>query len=309
MKLSLKHLKKTRGGRLPNISTFKAFCDTHKNVIPTAWLTVHETIKTPESEDYFGQVAIASFIENRQNVVVKIYTKDDFMLQKELSILKNLTKNNICNIVKIICHFGCSRQNKLVWNDNVSGARPVCSGFTAQGDDLHFLVLEYIPSGHIGDYFAKHSVSKVQYVSFVKQCVMCLLELYDSFGLHHGDLHHGNILVDVDTPKKNSYKIQGKIYQVETNGCEPIFIDFGRASKSSCGSRKSSSSTSSSSCSKSSWVDESKINWTFQEILLLMQILGNNIRDDGLKNETRHIASMIQTLDTTASCAEYINHL
>lgn len=307
MQFPLKHMRKTYGGRLPNIATFKAYCNQNKHIVPTAWITVYETIKTPESEDYFGHVAVGEFFNNHTKVIIKVYETTDFMLEKELSILKNLTRHTINNIVKLICHFPCSNQNKLTWNNEVARPRLLCNKDDGS-NQLYFLVMEYIPTGHIGDYFAKHILPNDQFVSFVKQCLFCLLELFDRFGLHHGDLHHGNVLIDLDAPKLNTYKIRRKEYTLNTKGCEPVFIDFGRASRSTSRNKNSNSNTSSSN-SNCSWIDIRKINWTFQEMLLLLQIIGNNTRDNSQKQWIGNIAKSIEIIETNQVCADYVDGL
>ncbi len=308
MELCLKYLRKTKGGRLENVHTFKGYCKKNKHIMPTAWLYVKETIKTPESEDIFGHVAIGNML-NDTNVIVKVFEKKSNMLKKELSILKNLTNHKINNIVKLICHFECTKQNKLVWTHSIKKPRALCNLNEKGNDKLYFLVMEYLPFGHIGDYFDKNILPTQQYISFVKQCMLCLIEMYDRFGLHHGDLHHGNVLIDFSDAKTNNYKIQNKIYKVRTHGCEPVFIDFGRASKSSssCSKRKNINSFSNTS-KDSSWIDIDDINWTLQEAILLLEILESNIRDDKQKEWTSNVAYKLERFDKNEldKCAEYI---
>ena len=101
MQIPLKYMKKTKGGRLSNVTTFKAYCKENKHIVPSAWLQVNKTIKPPESDTLFGHVALGNFHQKHENVIVKVYDEDDLMLTKELSVLKNLTKHSINNIVKL----------------------------------------------------------------------------------------------------------------------------------------------------------------------------------------------------------------
>jgi serine/threonine protein kinase len=306
MELSLKYLKKTKGGRMENVRTFKAYCKKNQHVVPTTWLNIKKTIKTPESEDIFGHVAIGNMLHDKTNVIVKVYEKDSIMLKKELSILRNLTKHNINNIVRLICHLECSNQNKLIWKDVINEPRELCSLKNGKYD-LYFLVMEYLSFGNIGNYFSKNILATKQFISFVKQCILCLIELYDRFGLHHGDLHSGNILIDFSNPKTYCYKIQNTVYEIQTFGCEPVFIDFGRASKSSP-HKKQSSSSSNSSKDSSSWVDVDNINWTLQEAILLLEILQNNTRNIRQKEWIAIVSKKLETFNKNelAKCAEYV---
>lgn len=295
----LTSLKKTKAGRMQGVETYKTICKNQKNTIPTSWLKVSKSIKTPESPDMFGHVAIGK-LENEQSVVVKVYERDDNMLDVELRVLRRLTKYNINNIVRLICHFPCSNENKLMWNENIRGERALCQGNGK--NKLYFIVMEHIRYGNIGDYFSRHAISNSMLLSFVQQGVLCLLELHYRFKIHHGDLHYGNVLIDFDETKKNEYRIEGREFVVDTNGCEPIFIDFGRANKSS--GQKSTSSSS----EESNLLDSFKINWTLQEVLQLLSILQRNLKNDYQLAWLKKVYRKIQKFSNEESvkCADYI---
>jgi serine/threonine protein kinase len=278
VKLTFNLLKKKSGGRLRNIDTYIAVCDqkTHEN--SDAWLYIEKSIKTPESEDMFGHVAIGQMIGTDDKVVVKVYNKNDFMLQKELDILRTLFTSKCNNIIRLICDFQCSRQNKIIWNTKIQKKQHVCHRRLSNShiqSDLHFLVLEYIPHGNIGDFLEQHpeKLSFEQFTSFVRQSILCLLEVYERFAIHHGDIHSGNILINFIEEQTHSYKISNKTFDIETHGCEPIFIDFGRANRSSK-SRRSRNEVITNSDSESSYGSRcSDICWTLQEILIVLQML------------------------------------
>lgn len=266
-KLLLKHLKKHKGGRLESINTFRAFCETNKHIKPDAWLVAEQSLKLPESEDAFGHVFTS--LLKAQRVIVKVAETSSPMLKSELAILKLLNYNNICNIIHYICDFSC-KETKVKWVNNVQST-PICD--EDGNDDLHFLVLEYADEGNLFQFFSKNSLNDVELMSVVKQVGMCLLQLKYNYGISHGDIHSGNVLIERGKSQVNKYTIKGRTHSVVTHGIEPIFIDFGRATKSNTSSRSRSSS--------SIGFDIDSINWELQEIIFVYDILktfvkGNN---------------------------------
>jgi serine/threonine protein kinase len=307
MLFPLQLLKKQKAGRLQNIKTFKTFCKENKKFIPTAWLKVSKTIKLPESNVIFGHVAIGQL--NSNQVVVKVYKEKDNMLQVELAILKTLKQNKIQNIINVICHFGCSHENQLIWNDNISQVRPICSSPVGANDKLHFVIFEYIRFGNIDEYFSKNSLQNNIYIVFVKQSIFCLLEIYDRFKIHHGDIHGVNIMIDFDDPKVNEYTICDKVFKINTLGCEPVFIDFGRAnrSSSSSSSRKSKSSYSNTQ-NQISLPNIDDINWGIQEVLIMLHTMETLVKDEQQKKWTQMVYDNIQNFNKhqTKDCIEYV---
>lgn len=125
MNIPLEFIAKKRGGRSPDFDTLKTFCKTNKHNTPTIWFRVSKSIKLPESDDIFGHVAIGNL--NDTQVVVKVYGSGCRMLKAELNILKNLNKHGICNIVRRICDFECSNENKLLWEKPIQRSRSLCN--------------------------------------------------------------------------------------------------------------------------------------------------------------------------------------
>lgn len=169
--------------------------------------------------------------------------------------------------------------------------------------------MEYIPYGNIGDYLAQNVLPKKQFISLLKQSILCLIELYDRFQLHHHDIHSGNVLINFHKESRviNSYYICGKVFKVDTYGCEPVFIDFGRASRSS---NKDSKNTGNSSNSEWSY-SEDEINWTLQEVMVLLEIYINNLQS---KSQISYTKKIIQHLEKYSKselkkCVKFIHGL
>jgi hypothetical protein len=117
-------------------------------------------------------------------------------------------------------------------------------------------------------------------------------------------LHYGNILIDFDEPKINEYKISNHLFTVDTSGCEPIFIDFGRASRSS-----RSSSSAQSSNDESTYINSSIINWTLQEVLILLKVLQRNVKNEYQVSWLEKVYKKVSKYksDQNKECVEYIH--
>lgn len=303
----LTFLPKQKGGRLDSVSTFRTYCrdKIETSSQPTAWIKVRKTIKLPESEDLFGHVALAHVKNLSEDVVVKVYERTDMMLQKEKTILTVLNKHGLENVIRLICSFDCDKEDKLVWYDKILKKRVLC-GNTGK-DKLSFLVMEYIPYGNITDFMSNNAMTTRNFKSFVKQACLFLLEIHYRFKIHHGDIHGGNLLIDIcDESKICSYRISKKIFQVKTHGVMPIFIDFGRASRSS--SSKSSTSSSSGSSSDCSIKEFDNICWCMQEILVLLQMFRGLTSDKNMKKWVKTLYEDVSKYDKTQTldCAERI---
>jgi serine/threonine protein kinase len=281
--------------------------------LPTHWLQIYKSLKTPnDGENTFGHVCVGK-MNNNGDVVIKVYKINDIMLKTELSILKNINRLGINNVVRVICHFGCSREVELAWTSKIKEPRVLCDE-SAKKDTLYFIVIEYLPHGNIYKWFSKskNHLNNNTFVSFLQQCVLCLLEIYTRLGVHHGDIHSGNILIDFDRNKTNKYTILGKEYQVQTNGCEPIFIDFGRGNKSAgyqideINKEKHKKKN-----IGSEWIDEDDINWTIQEALLVVALLKTSTRIEEQKNICSFVYDELSKFDKTQfiECADFIANL
>lgn len=301
--LQLMYLPKQKGGRLENVSTFRAYCKEklEKSDGATSWIKVTKTIKLPESDDLFGHVALAQMEDmgNMTDIVVKVYDNGDFMLEKEKTILTTLNKYGFQNVIRLICTFDCDKEIKIIWYDEIVKKRVLC---TSTGKyKLSFLVMEYIPNGNIQEFMKNNTMTNNKFKSYVKQACLFLLEIHHRLRIHHGDIHSGNILVDLcEEQKVCSYRISNKRFDIMTHGVMPIFIDFGRASRSS----SSKSSSSNSSCCSIKELDN--ICWCMQEILVFLQMMKWLSPNQNLKKWVKMIYEEVAKFDKTQTlaCAE-----
>jgi tRNA A-37 threonylcarbamoyl transferase component Bud32 len=85
--------------------------------------------------------------------------------------------------------------------------------------------MEHI-SHNLIEYLDKVKVSEMVRVSILKQLGFTLIQLHVIDRMTHGDIGSGNMMLDVSEPRRNEYVIGGKTYSVDTQGFEPILIDF-----------------------------------------------------------------------------------
>lgn len=280
MKILLKYLKKQKGGRMTNIDTYKAYCNSKKKIRPDAWLIINETLKLPESSDIFGHVALAELQD--QTIVVKVFDAGDNMLKKELSMLRFLTNKNKNNIVKYICNIGC-QDSRVRWENHITKSQ-ICK----QGsDDLQFVLMEYIHNGDLEEYLNSDRCTNECLKSILKQICLCLLDIYFNHRIVHGDIHRGNILISHDAiPETLEYKFGSMKISVESNGVEPIFIDFGRSYRV----EKPSSSNSNDSIDMYGY----HINYGVEDVLLVYNIIQVILSNREQKKYVKRIYSKLQ---------------
>lgn len=101
--------------------------------------------------------------------------------------------------------------------------KPFCRG---QGiDTIHIIVMEYIEH-NLRDELRKRILPESVIKNIIKQLMFLVLQLWYQLKMTHGDLNDGNFLLDIGSPKINTYKIGSHIRHVNTLGYESILIDF-----------------------------------------------------------------------------------
>jgi serine/threonine protein kinase len=211
-------MKKQRGGRLKNIETFRATCDSADKKVSTGWLVAKRSIKTPDEAQYDEFVHLLLSVMNSTDVVVKLQTANSVYSRKENKILHYLSTRKQNNMIGIICQFECN-DNLLRWNTEIRSPSQFCAG----GNDMFMLtVMEYVPISL--PEILKYDTNIVRNV--IQQISFAIIEMNITNAVSHGDLNSGNILIDKGEPSIKKYNIGGNIIDFQTMGYEPVFIDF-----------------------------------------------------------------------------------
>jgi serine/threonine protein kinase len=214
----LRHLQKTKGGRLPDTTTFIAECEAHKADV--AWL-IDDTIRAGEdSADDFAFIGKTLVLDKL--FVVKIMLNSD-MAEKETQMLQLFREHPHQNVVQGIYHVTCKDEPSR-WTKPLR-KKELC--IPTGSTDVTFIIQEYIEGGDL----TKHGkLPTSQWASIAMQLTYTCIELYEKFGLLYGDWHAGNILLDTTEEAEHHYecKTLDKHFTVETHGLRPVLTDFSR---------------------------------------------------------------------------------
>lgn len=216
----LKRMKKQRGGRIKEMETYQAICGT--NDIKTnadAWMIAKRSIKTPEDVQYDAFTHVLESSMKDTPIVIKMQN-DGVFSKKESAILSLLTNKKQNNIIGMICKFTC-KDTILRWNEHVKEGTQFCKG---GNDTLHIIAMEYIPNTFEDIRYLDNSEEVVTNV--LKQLLYAIMEMNITNAVIHGDLHIGNILIDIDEPEEKIYTIGNKKNHLKTFGYHPILVDF-----------------------------------------------------------------------------------
>jgi hypothetical protein len=215
----LQYLPKQGGGRLKNVMTFRATCDFADKTVATAWLEATGTLKGPEEAAYDQFVHVTKGLMKEQDVVIKLQGVSR-LSEKEAQLAIRFRDNLPPNVVVPICEFKC-KNDLITWRQPVTQPKQFCSGKT---DLTSVFVMEHIPHNLI-EYAMTHPLPRG---TILKQIGFALLNLQVQWGITHGDIASGNIMLDIGDPKTITYTIGGPIH-VDTQGYEVVFIDFQRS--------------------------------------------------------------------------------
>ena len=215
-RINVRYLKKQRGGRLHEISTFRTACSPDST---STQLRIVRTLKSPEDDiDYIHVLKSAM---NRQDLVVKIQDSGQ-MLSAELTIHNHLLGCN--NIIRYVCDFGCLLD--ITWNKPSEKPRFLCD---TDGAPRHIIVMEYINNNLAQFLGGEHDIGNELFGSLVQQAGFALLDFHINKHVCHCDINRGNILLQIDEDVKElTYTICGRTNRVNTLGHEVIYIDFQR---------------------------------------------------------------------------------
>lgn len=212
----LQQLSKTKGGRIPNLNTFKIACteeDAHAKLIG------FKSLKSPEETDDFVHVVLK--METRPTTLVAKLQEPGRLLSMELNIQKKLQYQS--NIVHYICDFSCIFDS-IIWKTPLRAPERFC---VEKGTLYHMILMEYIP-WDLANFLETQHYDETILQSLVQQVGLSLLEIHINHGISHNDIHRGNVLLDIDTPKDIVYTIGDFTKKVPTHGHEVVWIDFQR---------------------------------------------------------------------------------
>lgn len=218
--IQLIYLPKQHGGRI-NADTFRAICSARTNTNTSAWLIGTERLNTPGSNQNDNVTSIIKSIMNGTPVIVKIQEPGRAYV-RETHIMRLLSENNIPNIIHHICDFSC-KDDIIRWKEPIVIPQPLCNG--SGQNNIHLIVMEYIEHNLMNE-LRKRILPEHIIKNTIKQLMYLVLQLWYQFKITHGDLYAGNILLDIGTPKINTYTIGKYTRHVDTLGYEPILIDF-----------------------------------------------------------------------------------
>lgn len=213
----LQHLPKSKGGRIPNLTTFKIACtqeDTHAKLVGL------KSLKSPEETDDFVHVVLTKLETNPTPLVAKLQ-EPGRLLSMELNIQKKLQHQN--NVIRYICEFSC-RFDSVIWKTPLRAPERMC---VEKGTLYHMILMEHIPMD-LANFLETHQYDAAILQSLIVQVGLSLMEIHIRHGIRHNAIHRGNVLLDIDTPKEIVYTIGEFSRTVPTYGYEVVWIDFQR---------------------------------------------------------------------------------
>ena len=221
LKVKLKHLPKTHGGRLDNTVVFCNACEDKKSRHDAVWM-LEETLQSGnEATDDFSHVGLTQL--SNTPLVVKLMINGR-KAQQEKQVAEWFRANPHYNIVQSICTLSCL-DNPIRWMHKITETTP--QHFCGIGKTEFIIVFQE----HIIDGNMRSKVFDVeQWRSIVSQLTFAVMELYDKYGFLYGDWHFGNVLVDTTSDHSKTYKAFGKHWKVKnTTGLRPVLTDFSRS--------------------------------------------------------------------------------
>ena len=197
-----------------------------KNLI-IGYETIKASEETSQYKDDFVHVVLSKLKDYTEPVVVKIYDNNNFHLDIETKILEVI--NGYRNTATLICDFTCD-DNKERYIKKITRHIHFCNknGSSEINNNLHFFVYEYIAYGDISEFFMKNPDSKI-IISLILQIMCVIIQLATIYGIYHGDINTGNILIDKIDNQNIDYCIEGTNFTIKTYGIIPKIIDYGRS--------------------------------------------------------------------------------
>lgn len=210
---NIKHMGKTNVSLNKNTSQ-KYFVDTCKNRITATepnskgWIDVLKKLKMETDTDK-SRVLLA-LLEKNEKITVKIGESID--LDHEYKVCAALA--DLENFIKFYCFFTCN-------DDYLSVTNTLCNG---PGSRMKIITMPYFEMGSVASY---KWTDVSGFISVLKQTVLTILNANKHIGFIHGDLHAGNVLLEVASAETAMYFL-GDLgnYFIDTLGYTVVLMDF-----------------------------------------------------------------------------------
>lgn len=252
-------MKKKGGARFMDVDTYKVSCEANKLQALESFKSADE-VGSHDSE--FVHVMRAVLTEhNRFQVVVKVHFADNYFITKELAMMDKL--KGYTHAVQKLCDFRC-QDDKTRWMRPLKRPKSLCK--PSGKDALHFVVMQFIQDGDVTKWLGSLSPSKPEILSFFAQAALVIAEVAFTYGVYHGDLNSGNILLAKTESPYQRFRILDRTYKVKTFGRTPVLIDFGRGGE---------------------YEGKPKNRMVLDDIYIMLSVLTNYVVDQDLKGELR----------------------
>lgn len=209
-------LNKCSRSRINGMESYKINCG--KNLL----LGYKASEETSMHKDEFVHVVLSKLKDYNKPVVVKVYDNDNYHLQIELNILKNI--NGFRNTAQLICDFLCN-DDKNKYITKIKKQIRFCGDGS---NNLHFFIYEYIAHGDVSNFLSTNQNINV-IKSLILQITCVIIQLASIYKIYHGDINTGNILIDELNEKTIDYCIEDETFIIESFGIIPKIIDYGRS--------------------------------------------------------------------------------
>lgn len=210
---NIKHMGKTNVSLNKNTSQ-KYFVNTCKYRVSEAepntkgWIDILKKLKMETDTDK-SRVLLA-LLDKHEKITVKIGESD--RLEHEYKVSAALA--DLENFIKFYCFFTCE-------DDYLSVTNTLCNG---PGLRMKIKTMPYFEMGSVAGY--KWSDLRA-FQSILKQTVLTVLNANKHIGFIHGDLHAGNVLLELASAETAMYFL-GDLgnYFIDTHGYSVILMDF-----------------------------------------------------------------------------------
>jgi len=190
--MDIEKLQKKRGSRLAQ-ETYKIVCQD-----PDKYIRATRTIKSSEEVgsglNEFVHVALGTLKKFKKPCVIKVHFTESRCTKNEIDLMARLKKCPY--VVHHICTYSCLDDTKR-WMESLMKPQHTC-GDGKSRDKLTFIIMEYITDGDLITFIKKASHKQIK--ALFIQSAVDIMEMGKTYGVRHGDLNVGNILISLEKP-------------------------------------------------------------------------------------------------------------